>query len=114
MKFTGTAVLALAVAACATEAPKKPEGTLIAEVDLSKMALGEVDLPALEALLAKKGPMQDVINLIGKASSVTPAANGPEIHIYRLIDKASRRKVTVMVFVDAGRVAGSLVTGQNG
>ncbi|HOY77028.1 MAG TPA: hypothetical protein PLN33_04435 [Hyphomonadaceae bacterium] len=119
MKIKAACVLAIAVGGCAMVEPVEPGITTIApgvqRIDGSQVRVDEVDLPALEALLAKHGPMQDVIKMIGKTpGGAYPAAGGTESHMYRMEDAATKRKVLVIVFVKNGRVVDSLVTDRTG
>ena len=118
MRIGIVSLLALALGACVTEAPGEPGITTIApgvtQIDGAKVRTSEVDLPALEALLAKKGPMADVVKVIGKAPMVNPAGGGTDAHMYKLDDKATGRKVLVIVFVRNGMVGDSLVTERTG
>ncbi len=118
MKTKAVFLLAFALGACSTPEAAEPGITTIApgvvQIDGAKVRGGEVDLPALEALLAKKGPMQDVVEMIGKAPMVNPAAGGTDAHMYRLEDRATKRKVLIIVFAQNGRVADSLMTVRTG
>lgn len=118
MKIGFLAVFTLALGGCVTEAPSEPGITTLApgvtQIDGAKVRTGEVDLPALEALLAKKGPMSDVVKMIGKAPMVNPAGGGTDAHMYKLDDTVTKRKVVVIVFVQNGKVGDSLVTDRAG
>lgn len=119
MKIEIAFVLAIAAGGCAMVEPAEPGITTVApgvqSIDGSQVRVVEVDLPALEALLAKRGPMQDVVKMIGKSpGGAYPAAGGTETHMYRMEDVATKRKVLVIVFVKAGRVVDSMVTDRTG
>lgn len=118
MKILIAAALSLELAGCVTEVASEPGITTLApgvtQIDGAKVRTGEVDLQALEALLAKKGPMSDVVKMIGKAPMVNPSGGGVDAHMYKLDDKATGRKVLVIVFVQNGQVGDSLVTDRAG
>lgn len=118
MKAIAALAFALPLAACVTETMQEPGITTLApgvvQIDGAKVRTGEVDLPALEALLATKGSMSDVVKMIGKAPMVSPAGGGTDSHMYKLDDATTQRKVLVIVFVKGGRVVDSLVTDRAG
>lgn len=108
---------ALAVSGCASEERLNGAGAVtqiapgVQMIDGSKADNQQVDLPALEALLAKRGSFSDVKRMIGGSATVYPAGPATMVHMYTMQDVATQRKVLVLVFVGGGnKVVDSLVT----